>query len=91
MLKCAKLKIFGRVQGVFFRDYTQEKATELGLHGWVKNMPDGTVEALIQGAEPEIEKMIAWFHEGSPSSQVEKVDITWLEPADLAESFEISY
>jgi len=90
MLKCAKLKIFGRVQGVFFRDHTQEKAQQLSVCGWVRNASDGTVEAQIEGSQDSCDTMIAWFHEGSPSAQVEKVQVEWIEP-EGCEGFEVRY
>ena len=75
MLVLAKLKIHGRVQGVFFRQSTREKARQLGLSGWVKNMPDGTVEALATGPEPVVQELIAWCEHGPPYASVEKVDV----------------
>lgn len=90
MLKSAKLKIFGRVQGVFFRDHTEQKANELGVSGWVCNAPDGTVEAIIEGDQAMLDEMIKWCHEGSPSSQVEKVEVEWIEP-EGGEGFEVRY
>ncbi len=71
----AKLKIHGRVQGVFFRQSTREKARELGLSGWVKNMPDGTVEALATGPENVINELIAWCEQGPAYARVDKVDV----------------
>lgn len=91
MVKQAKLKIFGRVQGVFFRDYAQEKARELGLTGWVCNMPDGTVEALVQGEEESIEKMIQWCHEGSPSAKIDDIKIKWGPVDENHPTFEVRY
>ncbi len=88
MSKCAKLKIFGHVQGVFFRDFTEEKAKELSLTGWVRNMPDGTVEALIEGPQDLIEKMIAYCNQGPSSAQVDKVEVEWVEP-EGCEGFEV--
>ncbi|HNH76956.1 MAG TPA: acylphosphatase [Candidatus Obscuribacter sp.] len=70
----AKLKIHGRVQGVFFRQSTREKARELGLSGWVKNMPDGTVEALAAGPESLVNELIAWCHKGPAYARVDKVE-----------------
>lgn len=90
MSKCAKLKIFGHVQGVFFRDFTEEKAKELSLTGWVRNMPDGTVEALIEGSVAEVEQLIAYCHKGPSSSQVDKVEVEWVEP-EGCEGFEVRY
>jgi len=71
------LKIYGRVQGVFFRSTMRDVARELGLTGWVRNVPDGTVEAVIEGDRTAVERMIAWAHEGPPLAKVEKVDVTW--------------
>ncbi len=73
----ASLKIFGRVQGVFYRVRAQEKAQELSLTGWIKNIADGTVECLVEGNKKDLEKFIAWCYEGSKSAQVDKVEIKW--------------
>lgn len=64
----------GRVQGVFFRDYTAKEAGRLGLSGWVRNRDDGTVEAEFQGDAAEAALMVNWLHRGSPMSQVTAVD-----------------
>ncbi len=71
------LKIYGRVQGVFFRSTMREVARELGLTGWVRNVPDGTVEAVVEGDRTAVERIIAWAHEGPPLAKVEKVDVKW--------------
>jgi acylphosphatase len=71
-----RLIITGRVQGVGFRFYTQRKARELGLAGWVRNCRDGSVEAVIQGAPPAVEAMIAWARRGPPSAVVAEVRVT---------------
>lgn len=80
----AKLKIHGRVQGVFYRQSTREKARELGLSGWVKNMPDGTVEALAAGPETEVNQLIAWCRQGPAYARVEKVDVQMMDDSDAA-------
>lgn len=67
--------IEGQVQGVFFRDYTEKQAVLLGLKGWVKNMADGTVEAVLCGEEKDITAMVALLHTGSPNSKVEKITV----------------
>ena len=85
----AFLHITGKVQGVFYRDNAQEKANALGLCGWVKNMPDGSVSIVVQGKKDSVEDFIAWCHDGSPSAEVEKVQVSWQEPEDLKKSFEI--
>ncbi len=67
--------IHGRVQGVFFRDSTRHKAVELGLGGWVRNRPDGTVEAMARGDEVALSELEQWFREGGPpSARVERVE-----------------
>lgn len=72
-IKTLRIQIIGKVQGVFFRDYTRRKAEELQLAGWVKNRPDGSVEALVSGEGGQVKKMVEWFHLGSPHSNVQKV------------------
>lgn len=74
-MRRVRVLISGRVQGVFFRAYTQEEAKRFGLKGWVRNLPDGRVEALFEGEDEAVEKMIKWCHRGSPASKVEKVEV----------------
>jgi len=71
--------ITGRVQGVFFRASTAEKADELGLTGWVKNTAEGCVEAVFEGDEPAVNKMLAWCRKGPALAHVTKVQAT-MEP-----------
>jgi len=79
----AHLKIHGRVQGVGFRWSMQREAKKLGVAGWVRNLPDGTVEAVIEGDEERVEALIGWVHEGPPLARVTRVEITWEEPEGL--------
>ena len=65
----------GRVQGVNFRHYTRQKATELGITGWVKNKPDGSVEATFEGDEDSVREIIDWCGTGPPSSEVFNVSV----------------
>ena len=81
----------GRVQGVFFRAYTKDEAEKLGLAGWVKNRPDGSVESLIEGDGTSVEKMLRWFQQGSPHSLVEKVHTVEETPVGDSSGFEIHY
>ena len=64
----------GRVQGVFFREYTRRQAEALGLDGWVRNLADRTVEAVVEGEAGSVEAMLAWLHVGSPQSAVTAVE-----------------
>jgi acylphosphatase len=72
-LKRLHVHISGRVQGVFFRAETQHAAVGFNLNGWVRNMADGRVEALFEGEDTNIDKMIAWCHIGPPAARVEEV------------------
>jgi len=69
--------VSGRVQGVFFRDFTRQKALELGLKGYAKNKPDGLVEVEAEGERQALEKLLAHLRQGPPRSTVEKVTVTW--------------
>lgn len=71
----AHIFILGRVQGVFYRNWTVKKARQLGLSGWVRNRIDGKVEAVILGKNSDVKKMIEWFWQGPPLAKVEKVEI----------------
>ena len=82
--------IHGRVQGVFFRDYTSRKARELGVAGWVRNMPQGTVETVVEGEPEKVSAMVEWLHEGSPHSSVRSVDVTEEDPSG-EEGFSVRY
>ncbi len=68
-----QVRIYGRVQGVWFRAWTAEAATDLGLAGWVRNRADGSVEALFVGTANDVEAMVAKCREGPPAARVDKV------------------
>jgi acylphosphatase len=70
----AHVYVSGQVQGVFFRDTAREKAEQLGLNGWVKNLPDGRVEALFEGPSERVREMVRWCEEGPSRAEVEDVD-----------------
>lgn len=69
-----KIQIFGDVQGVFFRHYAKKKANTLGLNGWCRNDPDGTVSIVVEGEDEKITEFINWCNEGSPMARVDKVE-----------------
>lgn len=69
----ASLRIRGRVQGVFYRQSTKEEADRLGLRGWVRNLPDGDVEALVEGPGEQVDALVAWCHRGPPAARVTEV------------------
>jgi acylphosphatase len=90
-MKRAHLFISGRVQGVFFRSNTRKKALELGLGGWVRNLNDGRVEAVFEGEESSIEKVIGWCHQGPSYASVDEVEVYWEEFRDEFQIFSIRY
>ncbi|MDX1777008.1 MAG: acylphosphatase [Desulfobulbales bacterium] len=83
--------VTGRVQGVFFRAFTRDEAVRLGLSGWVRNLPNGAVEATVEGEKAAVQKMLLWFQHGSPNSIVENVATTTEEPVGATGDFEIRY
>jgi acylphosphatase len=89
--KCVHVIVEGRVQGVFFRAYTKEEADKLGLTGWVRNLTDGSVEALVEGETEAVDRMLYWFHQGSPGSKVLDVKVQDVPSACDSSSFEIHY
>ena len=80
--KSVILRIHGRVQGVWFRAWTQENATRRGLRGWVRNRADGTVEALLCGPLTAVDEMIDACHRGPKSARVERIEQAPAEPVN---------
>lgn len=72
-MEAVDIIVSGKVQGVFFRKYTLQKATTLQLCGWVKNLPDGSVQIHAEGDSINLQLMIEWCHTGSPNAIVEQV------------------
>jgi len=74
-VKTHHLRIHGRVQGVWFRESMRVEAERLNVTGWVRNTPDGTVEAVIQGPVEAVETLIEWARSGPPLARVDRVEI----------------
>lgn len=74
-LEQIQVVVSGRVQGVGFRYSTVSQAEKLGVTGWVRNLPDGTVEALAEGTTDQIEAFLVWCRQGPPGSRVDRVDV----------------
>ncbi len=88
----AHVIISGRVQGVYFRVETQRAVEAIGgISGWVRNRPEGTVEAVFEGDKAQVERALAWCRQGSPHSQVDDVRVTWQEPTGEYSTFSITY
>lgn len=73
IMKRMHVYVSGKVQGVFFRAETQRAASDLHLTGWVRNMDDGRVEAVFEGEEQDVDKMLAWCRSGPPYARVDHV------------------
>jgi acylphosphatase len=86
--KHVSMKISGKVQGVFFRASTQEKAEELGLTGFVQNEPDGTVYLEAEGNPETIKQLEAWAHHGPEKARVDKVEVKELDKLEGFKKFE---
>lgn len=89
MNKQLRMKIYGRVQGVFFRSSARQKARELGLKGFARNCEDGCVEIVAEGEQSALTKFKDWCTEGPDAARVEKVEEEWREASGLYLKFEI--
>ena len=83
--------VYGYVQGVFFRAFVSTRARELGLTGYVRNMPEGTVEVNAEGERNKLEKLIAYLKVGPPGARVEKVVTNWSKHTGSYSGFNIRY
>lgn len=92
-MKTAKAHLFieGRVQGVFYRAFTMNLASKLGLNGWVRNLYDGRVEALFEGSRELIERAIGECRKGPVGSSVRNIDVQWEESSGEYKDFKIRY
>ena len=73
----AHVVVSGRVQGVFFRAATKREAESLGVKGWVRNLPDGKVEAVFEGEEDVVKMLVDYSKQGPPRAKVSSVDLKW--------------
>ena len=79
-----RVRVTGRVQGLFYRAWTAGQAERLSVTGWVRNRRDGSVEALVQGEADAVEALIDAMHRGPPSARVERVEVEEAEPEPLS-------
>lgn len=87
----AKVIVQGLVQGVFFRQSTSDMAGQIGVSGWVKNLPDGRVEAIFEGEETLVEKALAWCQSGPPAAQVTSIEVKWEAFRGEFDGFQVRY
>jgi len=81
--------VSGRVQLVMYRDFATRKANKLGLVGFVRNLPNGTVEVIAQGEKAQLERYVEYLNKGSVLSHVENVAVEWRIPQKIFDSFEL--
>ena len=87
--RTVQIRVTGKVQGVFYRATAQEQAEALGLSGWVRNCPDGSVEALACGTDDQVEAVVAWCRRGPQKAQVQEVQVSDIRDAVPAKGFSI--
>ena len=84
------VRIYGRVQGVFFRAWMREQADQLGVTGWVRNFPDGRVEAHVEGEDEAVHQILERLRKGPPAARVEDARLWDVEPCDF-DGFEVRH
>ncbi len=87
----AHVLISGHVQGVFYRASTQRQANSLALRGWVRNLPDGGVEAVFEGEQATVQRMLAWCRVGPPNAYVTDVDARYAPATGEFTGFAVRY
>jgi acylphosphatase len=90
VIRKVKILVSGRVQGVYFRLFTQNKAKHFAIKGSARNLPDGRVEIIAEAENLTIEKFIRWCHKGPITARVDHVEITELQHEESLTSFEIN-
>jgi len=87
----ARIRVFGRVQGVFFRQNALRYAMKIGIRGYIRNLEDGSLEAVYQGPKDKVDQMLQWTKRGPPYAFVSSYRIRWENPADDFSAFEVMY
>ena len=86
---CFRALVRGRVQGVFYRDFAREHGLRLGVVGWARNLPDGTVEVLAEGALPTLHELLTQLRQGPQSARVASADVEWESARSELTSFQV--
>ena len=87
----AHVFVRGRVQGVFFRSETRYEANRRNVTGWVRNLPDGRVEAVFEGERGDVERLIEFCRRGPPGARITKVQVFWKDHTGEFKDFKIRY
>lgn len=90
-MKRIDASVYGRVQGVSFRYYTQKEANRLNLTGWVANVSDGSVQVVAEGLEEDLKKLVDYLYIGSPGANVDKVNTAWKTPTKEFRRFSVRW
>ena len=90
-MKKVHIIVHGHVQGVFFRHYTKKTALILGLKGYTRNMPNGTVEVIAEGPENKIKELIEFCKKGPEAAMVEKIDVKFEKASNEFKGFSVRY
>jgi acylphosphatase len=91
MVKRVRIRVHGRVQGVYYRATAREKAVELGLTGWVRNLLNGNVELLCEGCGQDVDAMAEWCRTGPAGARVDTIELSWEEAKGDFRDFAIRY
>jgi len=91
MLQRVHVVVCGRVQGVYFRASTRDRARQLNLAGWVRNCSDGSVELVAEGEKAKVEQLLAWCHGGPPGAVVTDLKVEWQEATGEFVGFAVKY
>lgn len=82
--------VYGLVQGVYFRHYTQQEARRLQLVGWVANQSDGSVRVVAEGEEPSLREFMDFLQHGPPAARVERVEVEWMAASGDYSAFRVT-
>jgi acylphosphatase len=83
------IRVYGRVQGVYYRNFTRRNALRLNLTGWVRNRPDGTVEATAAGEQKQLLEFVAALEQGPPKARVDNIEVAWQKSTSAYSDFQI--
>lgn len=90
-LVSVRATVYGQVQGVFFRAFVEEHAQQLGLKGYVRNLPSGVVEVVVEGERERVERLVKYLKMGPPAARVNRVDTRWSEYTGEYSGFSVGY
>ena len=90
-MEALSVRVYGRVQGVFFRASARDRARQLRLTGWVRNVPDGSVELWAEGPRDGLGQLLAWCRQGPPGARVDRIEHDWTLATGDSAAFEVRH